>query len=34
MTAKNTGRNLFAVRIAVAHGRFERVDGWYTDQMK
>ena len=26
--------HLIAVRIAVATGRFERVDGWYVDQMK
>jgi predicted nucleic acid-binding Zn finger protein len=26
--------HLIAVRVATATGRFERVDGWYTDQMK
>jgi predicted nucleic acid-binding Zn finger protein len=26
--------HLIAVRIALATGRFERVNSWYTDQMK
>jgi predicted nucleic acid-binding Zn finger protein len=26
--------HLIAVRIALATGRFEQVDAWYTDQMK
>lgn len=26
--------HLIAVRIAIATGQFERVDGWYVDQLK
>jgi predicted nucleic acid-binding Zn finger protein len=26
--------HLIAVQIAVATGKFTRVDGWYTDQLK
>ena len=26
--------HLIATRIAIATGRFEQVDGWYTDQLK
>jgi predicted nucleic acid-binding Zn finger protein len=26
--------HLIAVRIAIATGKFTRVDGWYTDQLK